>query len=140
MPFEYISSSEHDTFNFGEKIGEGLKAGDLIGLEGNLGVGKTILLKGISKGLKIQEHKSIGSPTFKIVNTYNGNITLYHIDLYRLATHADIISTGLFDLLNDDAIIVIEWADRLKDFEFEFTQYIKLEYIDENKRKISVIK
>ena len=140
MPFEYISSSEHDTYNFGEKIGKGLKAGDLIGLEGNLGAGKTILLKGISKGLEIQEHESIGSPTFKIVNTYNGNITLYHIDLYRLATQTDIISTGLFDLFNDDAIIVIEWADRLRDFEFEFTQYIKLEYIDENKRKISVIK
>lgn len=111
---EFVSTSPETTFNFGFRIGEQLRGGEIILLSGPLGSGKTILVKGICAALGIEEEE-VTSPTFTLVNLYHGRLRLYHVDLYRLddgmvAAHA----IDLDDLLADEhCVIVIEWAERL---------------------------
>ena len=79
---EFTVKTEEDTINLGKKIGEKLKKGDVVALDGSLAAGKTYLTKGIAKGLGIQE--DITSPTFTIISEYSGRFHLYHMDVYRL--------------------------------------------------------
>ena len=109
-----VSNSPETTFNFGFRIGEQLKGGEIILLSGPLGSGKTILVKGICAALGIEEEE-VTSPTFPLVNLYNGRLRLYHVDLYRLDAGASAASAiDLDDLLADEeCVLVIEWAERL---------------------------
>jgi tRNA threonylcarbamoyladenosine biosynthesis protein TsaE len=114
---EIISSSPEQTFNFGFQIGERLEGGEILLLSGPLGAGKTILVKGIGAALGIEE-EDVTSPSFTLVNPYDGRLRLYHLDLYRLdegvtAAHA----VDLDELLADDqSVIVIEWAERMGNY------------------------
>jgi tRNA threonylcarbamoyladenosine biosynthesis protein TsaE len=111
---ETISDSPEQTFNFGFQLGERLLGGEILLLKGPLGAGKTILVKGICAALGIDED-DVTSPSFTLVNPYEGRLRLYHLDLYRLdegasAAHA----VDLDELLsNDRSVIVIEWAERM---------------------------
>jgi tRNA threonylcarbamoyladenosine biosynthesis protein TsaE len=111
---EVISKSEAETFALGERIGHSLAGGEIILLDGPLGAGKTILVKGIARSLAVNE-EDVTSPSFTLVNPYEGRLLLYHIDLYRLnegasAAHA----VDLDEILTDEkAVVVIEWAQRL---------------------------
>jgi tRNA threonylcarbamoyladenosine biosynthesis protein TsaE len=111
---EFTSSSPDQTFNYGHQLGARLKGGEILLLSGPLGAGKTIFVKGICAALGIDEEE-VTSPSFTLVNPYNGRLRLYHIDLYRLdggasAAHA----VDLDELLTDErAVIVIEWAERM---------------------------
>lgn len=111
---EFVSTSPETTFNFGFRIGEQLRGGEVILLSGPLGSGKTILVKGICAGLGIEEEE-VTSPTFTLVNLYDGRLRLYHVDLYRLDDGmAAANAIDLDDLLADEnCVIVIEWAERL---------------------------
>ena len=103
-----------ETFQLGERVGEQLEGGEILLLDGPLGAGKTIFVKGIAAGLGL-EAEEVTSPSFTLVNPYQGRLRLYHIDLYRLdegasAAHA----VDLNELLSDEqAVVVIEWAERL---------------------------
>jgi tRNA threonylcarbamoyladenosine biosynthesis protein TsaE len=116
-PMTTISSSPEQTFNFGFQIGERLNGGEILLLSGPLGAGKTILVKGVCAALGIEE-EDVTSPSFTLVNPYEGRLRLYHIDLYRLeegvaAAHA----VDLDELLGDEnSIIVIEWAERMANY------------------------
>jgi len=111
---EFVSRSESETFNLGIRLGEQLSGGEVILLNGALGAGKTVLVKGIAQALGIDEEE-VTSPSFTLVNPHPGRLLLYHIDLYRLdegasAAHA----VDLDEILTDEqAVIVIEWAERL---------------------------
>ena len=114
---ETLSTSPEATFNFGFQIGERLQGGEILLLKGPLGAGKTIMVKGISAGLGIDEVE-VTSPSFTLVNPYEGRLRLYHLDLYRLdegatAAHA----VDLDELLSDEqSVIVIEWAERMGNY------------------------
>lgn len=111
---EFISRSEQETFELGFDIGKQLSGGEIILLSGPLGAGKTLLVKGIAHALGVDE-ADVSSPSFTLVNPYDGRVRLYHIDLYRLdegasAAHA----VDLDELLSEEhAVIVIEWAERM---------------------------
>src|SRR6185503_19473362 len=116
-PVTFISESPEQTFNFGFHIGEKLAGGEILLLSGPLGAGKTMLVKGICAALGIAEDE-VTSPSFTLVNPYDGRLRLYHIDLYRLdegagAAHA----VDLDELLSDElAVIAIEWAERMGNY------------------------
>ncbi len=109
-----ISKSVKETIKIGKVIAGNLKSSDIICLFGQLGSGKTVLVKGIAAGLGISRDKVI-SPTFVLIRQhYQGKFPLYHFDLYRLDSASSILGLGYEEYFYDDGIAVIEWADRLK--------------------------
>ena len=111
---EFVSTTERETFDLGASIGAALTGGELILLNGPLGAGKTVLVKGIAHGLGLRE-EDVTSPSFTLVNPHQGRLLLYHIDLYRLEAGAvAAYAVDLDEILTDEkAVAVIEWADRL---------------------------
>ncbi|MFN8625338.1 MAG: tRNA (adenosine(37)-N6)-threonylcarbamoyltransferase complex ATPase subunit type 1 TsaE [Candidatus Binatia bacterium] len=106
------SHSEEQTHAIGVRLGRRVRRGDLVGLRGELGAGKTCLVRGLAEGLGIPPRK-VRSPTFTLVNEYGGGrLPLYHIDLYRLAPSA-LDRVALRDYLYGDGICVVEWFERL---------------------------
>jgi len=111
---KFTSENEQETFDLGVRIGRSLVGGEILLLNGSLGAGKTVLVKGIAHALEVDED-DVSSPSFTLVNPYQGRLLVYHIDLYRLdegasAAHA----VDLDELLSDEqAVLIIEWADRM---------------------------
>jgi tRNA threonylcarbamoyladenosine biosynthesis protein TsaE len=109
-----ISESENETFDLGVRIGRELRGGEVLLLNGSLGAGKTVLVKGLAQALGLDE-EDVTSPSFTLVNPHQGRLLLYHIDLYRLdegvtAAHA----VDLDEILTDEsAVVVIEWGERM---------------------------
>jgi tRNA threonylcarbamoyladenosine biosynthesis protein TsaE len=110
---EYVSKSVEDTMDLGKRLGNLLNAGDIICLKGDLGTGKTYFTKGIASGLKI--NTTITSPTFTIVNEYEGRLKLFHFDVYRVNDIDEISSIGFDEYIFSSAVSVIEWADYIKE-------------------------
>src|SRR6204780_6014772 len=109
----FISHSPAETESLGEKFGRAAQSGFVIALSGDLGAGKTQLVKGIARGLGISAR--VHSPTFTLANEYGGGrLKLFHLDLYRLETPEQILSAGIEDYLPPDGVLVIEWAERLQ--------------------------
>ncbi len=108
-----VSRSAGKTRQIGRLLAKGIKKGDIICLFGSLGSGKTELTKGIAQGLGIKSQEII-SPTFVLLRRHLGSVALYHFDLYRLERVKDILNLGYEEFLYNDAVSVIEWADRLK--------------------------
>lgn len=106
--FETYSSDE--TYEIGKQLGEVAKSSDLIALNGDLGVGKTVFTKGFAVGLGITEH--ITSPTFTIVNEYSGKLPFYHFDLYRLCAEEEMDDIGYEHYFFGDGVTIVEWAIR----------------------------
>jgi tRNA threonylcarbamoyladenosine biosynthesis protein TsaE len=106
-----ISHSPAETEALGETWGRAAESGLVIALSGDLGVGKTQLVKGLARGLGISVR--VHSPTFTLVNVYNGGrLALFHLDLYRLETRAQIVAAGLEEYFNPAGVAVVEWAER----------------------------
>lgn len=135
-----ISHNVQETIRFAQKIAQKLKGGEVIGLTGELGSGKTIFMKGLAEGLKV--NNTITSPTFVLLKSYRGKIKnkkieLAHVDAYRIETIEDIKSIGIEDYLNhDDIILAIEWVEKIKEILPKNTIYIKFKHISENEREI----
>ena len=110
-PMEFISLSEQETFNKGYEIASKAKKGDIYCLIGDLGVGKTVFSKGFAKGLGIDEH--ITSPTFTIVQEYDGNMPLYHIDMYRIEDPDELEMIGYEDYFFGEGVCLVEWANNV---------------------------
>lgn len=108
----FISHSPAETESLGEQFGRAAQRGWVIALSGDLGAGKTQFVKGLARGLGVAVR--VHSPTFTLVNQYGGGrFTLFHLDLYRLETRAQLISAGIDEFLQPDGVAVIEWAERL---------------------------
>jgi tRNA threonylcarbamoyladenosine biosynthesis protein TsaE len=108
---EFLSNSPQDTFSLGQRIASFLTAGSVVALTGELGSGKTYLVKGIANGLGITE--TITSPTYTIISEYHCSPTLYHIDAYRLQNDEDFENLGGAEIINGDGISLIEWGERI---------------------------
>ncbi len=107
----HISHSPAETVALGEQWGRAAESGQVIGLSGDLGAGKTQFVKGVARGLGIAAR--VQSPTFALVNIYaSGRLTLFHVDLYRLDSPAQIAAAGLEEYLRPAGVTVIEWAER----------------------------
>ena len=111
----FKTESPIETRALGEKIGKTLKRGDVIALIGDLGTGKTCLTQGIARGVGIASDAVVNSPSYILINEYNGSIPIYHIDLYRLEDSAEIAELGLSEYIDGDGICIIEWAERMAD-------------------------
>ena len=110
----YESHSARETFAFGKKLGETLKAGTVILLYGDLGVGKTVFAKGLGRGLGIEE--PIVSPTFTVLQIYEGGrLPLYHYDVYRIGDVEEMEEIGYEDYLYGQGVCLIEWANRIEE-------------------------
>lgn len=110
----YDSFSEEMTFEIGKKLGEKADKGEIICLEGDLGVGKTVFTKGFAEGLNIEEN--IDSPTFTIVQEYTeGRIPLYHFDVYRIGDISEMDEIGYEDYFFGEGVCLIEWASRIEE-------------------------
>ena len=104
-----------ETQTLGEKLGKTLKRGDVIALVGDLGTGKTCLTQGIARGVGIAPDEVVNSPSYILINEYNAEIPIYHIDLYRLENSEEIAELGLSEYIEGDGICIIEWAERMSD-------------------------
>jgi tRNA threonylcarbamoyladenosine biosynthesis protein TsaE len=114
MSLQIMSQSTIETQMLGEQLGGLLEAGDIVCLYGELGSGKTVLSKGIARGLGVAEEDKVRSPSFVLIHRYQGRVPMYHADLYRLHGPADIVGIGLREFLAGDGVAVIEWADKLE--------------------------
>jgi tRNA threonylcarbamoyladenosine biosynthesis protein TsaE len=109
---EFASRSEEETFGLAERLGAELKGGEVVLLTGELGAGKTVFAQGLALGAGVSDVSCVCSPTFTLVNVYQGRQTLYHIDLYRLEKASEIEDLGWEDYIGN-GIVVVEWAERL---------------------------
>ncbi|MBU0514851.1 MAG: tRNA (adenosine(37)-N6)-threonylcarbamoyltransferase complex ATPase subunit type 1 TsaE [Proteobacteria bacterium] len=122
----------------GRYLGERARPGDVVLLEGELGAGKTVLAKGVAEGLGLDE-AVVTSPTFTIINEYPARLTMYHVDLYRLNEDSDFEAEGVLDVLGADGLAVVEWAERLGDARPAGALTIRLELVDGDVRRASLI-
>jgi len=113
MRIRVVSHSPVDTQTLGEHLGRLLGAGDVVCLYGELGSGKTVLAKGLAKGLGVPHEGAVRSPSFVFIQRYRARVPVYHADLYRLDSPTDIADIGLREILGGDGVAMIEWADKL---------------------------
>lgn len=134
-----ISSCEKETLALAKKLANVLQPGDVLGLKGDLGAGKTCFTRGLVSALAPNEDLIVTSPTFSLLNTYDTPIPVYHFDFYRLADVDDLETTGFWDVVAaGDGIIVIEWIDRIVQAVDAVNWMIEILPLDENTRRISV--
>ena len=133
--YEVYTSSEKQTIELGYRIGKILKPGDVVLLEGDLGTGKTRLAKGIVSAATDAEEDDVVSPTFTLLNRFDGDLVIHHADLYRLSGD-QVYGIGLEDALDEDGALVVEWSDRLVDFEVDHLRILILFEEVEDTRKI----
>lgn len=106
------SGSARSTYALGARLGRLLEPGDVVALVGDLGAGKTQLVRGACSGAGVDEG-AVSSPSFAIVATYRGRIPVHHADLYRIADEDELFATGFGDLVGGDGALLVEWADRI---------------------------
>ncbi len=135
----FRTHSPEETQEIGVKIGCQLNPGDVVALIGDLGVGKTCLTQGIARGAGVYQDQTVNSPSYILINEYEGKIPVYHIDLYRLQRLEDIIALGLEEYLDGDGICVIEWADRMGELLPESYIQVRITGEDEFTREIEVV-
>ncbi len=137
---EITTHSAEETTAFGRTLSDLLTPPKLVLLRGDLGAGKTTLVKGIAAAFNAAAEEDVTSPTFTLVHEYRGpHANLYHIDLYRVDTPRELETLGLDDLINEKSVLLIEWGEKFPRFVRERDVEIRLERIGENERKISII-
>ena len=139
MNFEITSNSPQQTIEIGRVIGGQLKGGEIIGITGRLGSGKTHLIKGIANGADAVETSKVTSPTFVIVNEYSGRLDIYHIDAYRINSIAEFETIGFDDFCRPDSVVVIEWSDKVESA-LHTLDYMKIQltHVDQAARHIRI--
>ena len=137
---EIITHSPEETIAFGRTLAEILAPPKLVLLRGDLGAGKTTLIKGIAAAFDSAAEEDVTSPTFTLIHEYRGpRASLYHIDLYRIDTPRELETLGLDDLRSENSILLIEWGEKFSRFERERDVEIAIECAGEKERRIRVI-
>ncbi|MBX3394611.1 MAG: tRNA (adenosine(37)-N6)-threonylcarbamoyltransferase complex ATPase subunit type 1 TsaE [Phycisphaerae bacterium] len=132
------TSSVDETIALGRRLGAVLRAGDVIALVGRLGAGKTHFAKGLALGLGVRDPRAVNSPTFVLVNEYEGRLPIHHIDAYRLTSSDELAAIGFEEMLTQGAIVIIEWADRVGDAMPRHALWIEFDTPGETARSISL--
>jgi tRNA threonylcarbamoyladenosine biosynthesis protein TsaE len=136
---ELTTHSAEETVAFGRTLAELLSPPKIVLLRGDLGAGKTTLVKGIAEGFQAASEEDVTSPTFTLVHEYRGpRADLYHIDLYRIDTPRQLETLGLDDLVAPNSILLIEWGEKFQRFVHERDVEIALESVGENSRHIRI--
>ena len=133
----FETHSEEETIELGRKIARELPKRAVVLLIGNLGAGKTTLAKGILSGLGAAEPEEVTSPTFTLIHEYGGG-RVYHVDLYRLDTPQQVATLGLDEILDRDAVVLVEWGERFPDLFPAARIEIRLSPVTESKRQITI--
>jgi tRNA threonylcarbamoyladenosine biosynthesis protein TsaE len=129
------SHTPRQTEEIGSLLGSMLAKGDIIALAGELGTGKTTLVRGMARGIGLEEGE-VASPSFTLVNEYEGPLRLFHVDLYRLADEKELIGIDYEEYLQADGVVVIEWADRIPQAIPADALWITLRYLGTERREI----
>ena len=129
-----IVKSENETLMLGENFARDLSKGDILGLNGDLGSGKTTFVKGILRGLNYQGH--VTSPTFTLINEYDANLYVIHVDFYREENINRWKHLGFEETMYNSDLVIIEWCNLIPEILPEEIKIIQFEHIDINKRKI----
>ena len=137
---EFVTRSSDETIALGRSLSDLLTPPKLVLLRGDLGAGKTTLVKGIAEGFQAASQEEVTSPTFTLIHEYRGpRASLFHIDLYRIDTQRELETLALDDLISSDSILLIEWGEKFSRFERERDVEIALDKIADQERKIRVI-
>ncbi|HYX67762.1 MAG TPA: tRNA (adenosine(37)-N6)-threonylcarbamoyltransferase complex ATPase subunit type 1 TsaE [Terriglobales bacterium] len=135
---EFTTRSAEETIALGRRLAAELRPPRLVLLRGELGAGKTTLIKGIAEGFGAARQDEVTSPTFTLVHEYRApQVNVYHVDLYRVDTPRELETLGLDDLAAGDAVLLIEWGEKFERFRSERDVEIALERTGENERKIT---
>jgi tRNA threonylcarbamoyladenosine biosynthesis protein TsaE len=137
--FTVITESDQETIRAGQALAPLLKGGDVVGLVGDLGSGKTWFTKGIALGLGVNPGTVVTSPTFVIVNVYEARLTLFHVDIYRLQSLGEFYSAGLDEYLYGKGIAAMEWADRWPEVLPAETLKVEFVILDDHRRQITFV-
>ena len=135
----FQTHSAEQTTDLGRQLAAELKPGSVVLLRGDLGAGKTTLVKGIAEGFNAAEAEAVTSPTFTLIHEYRGpEVTLYHIDLYRIDTQRELDTLALDDLMEPNTILLIEWGEKFERFRKERDVEIAIEQKDGDDRLIKI--
>ena len=134
-----VSESPDFTEKVASSLAQLLLPGDFISLHGELGAGKTKFAGGVAKGLGVDPSLPVTSPTYTLLNIYNGRIPLYHFDLYRLSGDDDVVDLGFPEYFSGDGVCLVEWPERMKGELPSGRLEIYLTYLDENSRNIELV-
>ena len=141
--FEFRTESNADTIELGRRLVDQLEPPQFLLLKGELGAGKTTLVKGIATALDAAETDEVTSPTFTLLHEYEGTregktVRLFHLDVYRLETERQLESLGLDDLVGSDALVLVEWGDKFKSLKKRATGEIEITSAGGDARRITV--
>jgi tRNA threonylcarbamoyladenosine biosynthesis protein TsaE len=136
---EFITHSAEETTKVGHRLASELRPPKLVVLTGDLGAGKTTLIKGIAEGFQAASQESVTSPTFTLIHEYRGpEVDVYHIDLYRIDTQRELDTLALDDLFDQNSVLLIEWGEKFERFQRERDVEISIERLGETDRKIRI--
>jgi len=136
--YQITTRSVDETQKLGEIIGTAVTGGTVLALTGDLGSGKTAFVQGLARGLEVPDDYYITSPSYTLINEYPGRFPLVHVDLYRITDPVDIEDIGLYEILDDNGVVAIEWADRIGQKPLPDSITIHFEITDDNTRKICI--
>jgi tRNA threonylcarbamoyladenosine biosynthesis protein TsaE len=134
-----VSGSALETRRWGKRLGKLTEGGDIIGLVGELGAGKTTFVRGMAEGLEVARDAWVRSPSFTLINEYLGRLPVYHIDLYRVESRAELESLNLREYLFADGVSVIEWFEHLPSVEVEERLELRISCGDGSDRELMFI-
>lgn len=136
---EFITKSPEETIALGRTLAGMLAPPKVVVLRGDLGAGKTTLIKGIAEAFHAASEEDVTSPTFTLIHEYRGpSVALYHIDLYRVDTPRQLETLGLDDLISENSVLLIEWGEKFSRFNRERDVEIALERISEDERRVRI--
>ena len=135
----FATASAAETRRLGERCGNLLRTPLVICLIGDLGSGKTVFVQGLARGLDVSADYAVTSPSFTLINEYPGRFKLFHVDLYRLGTQADLDDLGLTEILHGEGVAAVEWAENLADGAVAERLEIRFEFGDDDRRRLRVV-
>jgi tRNA threonylcarbamoyladenosine biosynthesis protein TsaE len=133
---KFVTNNTEETIELGKKIGNYLRKGDVIAMQGTLAAGKTTITKGIAQSLDISE--TITSPTFCLISEYEGKMPLYHMDVYRLDNEEDFANLGTEDMIYGNGVSIIEWSEKIMNEPPKKTIILKIEPQEDGSRIITL--